>query len=375
MNICVISPKYPGKHNKSDYAFVKQLVDAIAALGNDCYVVCPYSVLHYRKMGSIMEHYSVKEGNVWVLSPWYYSFSNSIKLFSVLGGISRRRALQKAFKMMPSKPDVIYGHFWNSAYSGFEFAKKQNIPLFVATGESNISKLFHIPEDVDAFNQYISGVICVSSKNRDESIQLGLTPIDKCGVFPNSVNSELFHKRDREECRRQLGLPANDFIVAFVGWFKESKGPRRVADAIKKVGGVKSIFIGRGDQEPDCDGILFKGALPHDQVPLYLGAADCFVLPTQAEGCCNAIVEAMACGLPVISSNLQFNWDVLDETNSIMIDPNNIDEIANAIGKLRDDVVLREKLADGALQKAQSLTIEKRAEAILDFIKTKISNR
>ena len=374
MKICIISPKYPGKHNKSDYAFVKQLVDAIAALGNDCYVVCPYSVLHYRKLGSKMEHYTVKKGNVWVLSPWYYSFSNSIKLFSVLGGISRRRALQKAFKMMPSKPDVIYGHFWNSAYSGFEFAKKQNIPLFVATGESSINKLFHIPTDVDAFNQYVSGVVCVSSKNRDESIQLGLTSTDKCGVFPNSVNSELFHKRDREECRRQLGLPANDFIVAFVGWFKESKGPRRVADAIKKVGGVKSIFVGRGDQEPDCDGILFKGALPHDQVPLYLGAADCFVLPTQAEGCCNAIVEAMACGLPIISSDRSFNWDVLNDSNSIMVDPNDTKQIADAIVELRDNIGKRDQLSKGALETAKYLTIEQRAKSILAFITIKMKS-
>lgn len=372
MKICIISPKYPGKHNKSDYAFVKQLVDAIAALGNDCYVVCPYNVLHYKKIGAKKEQYTVGNGNVWVYSPWFFSLSNKNKVLRKISSKSRYNALQKAFGMLPELPDAVYGHFWSSAFSGYEFARRFNIPLFVASGESNVSKLFKVPKDVEEFGQYISGVICVSSKNRDESIHLGLTTLEKCGIFPNAVNTKLFHKRDKTKCRQQLGFPQEEFIVAYVGWFKESKGPRRVANAIKKVGGVKSIFIGRGDQEPYCDGILFKGALPHDQVPLYLGAADCFVLPTQAEGCCNAIVEAMSCGLPVISSNLQFNWDVLDETNSIMIDPNNIEEIANAIRKLRDDIVIREKLADGALQKAQSLTIEKRAKAIIEFMQSKM---
>ena len=80
----------------------------------------------------------------------------------------------------------------------------------------------------------------------------------------------------------------------------------------------------------------------------------------------------MACGLPVISSNLPFNWDVLDESNSIMVNPENIDEISDAIQLLRDNVLLREKLSDGALQKATDLTISKRADAILHFIEEKI---
>lgn len=82
----------------------------------------------------------------------------------------------------------------------------------------------------------------------------------------------------------------------------------------------------------------------------------------------------MACGLPVISSNLPFNWDVLDETNSIMVDPENIDEIAHAIKCLHDDVPLRERLAVGALRKAESLTIDQRSKAIVEFVKSKILN-
>lgn len=373
MKICFITQKYPGKHNQSDYAFVKQLVDAISALGNDCYVVCPFNVFHYRSTSLKREHYSVGKGNVMVLRPWYYSFSNKNRFLRKLGSMFHKRALQKAFSMLPSVPDVIYGHFWHSAYEGYEFAKKNDIPLFVASGESEINRLFSIPKDLENFSDYVSGVICVSSKNRDESIDLGLTTSEKCDVFPNAVNAVLFHKRDKVVCRQQLGLPHNEFIIVFVGWFNERKGSQRVAEAINRVGGVKSIFIGKGDKEPQCDGILFKGALPHDQVPLYLGAADCFVLPTLAEGCCNAVVEAMACGLPVISSNLPFNWDVLDESNSIMVDPNNIEEIADAIQRLRDNSVLRDSLTTGALHKAESLTIEQRAKAISEFIESKIN--
>ena len=375
MNLCIISYKYPGKHNTSDYAFVKQLVDAIARLGHECHVIAPFNISHYHKLSKNKEEYCCGEGKVTVYRPGYISFSTFHIGKFYPSEWSHRRAIKKAFRMLKKRPDAIYGHFWNSAYDGYEYAKANNVPLFVATGESEINKLFSKPKDQKEFSKYISGVICVSSKNRDESITLGLTMAEKCAVFPNSVNAELFKKMNKKQCRDKLGLPQEAFIVVFVGWFIERKGPQRVAEAIKQIQGppVYSLFIGKGEQEPECENILFKGALSHDQVPYYLNAADVFVLPTLHEGCCNAVVEAMACGLPVVSSNLPFNWDVLDETNSILIDPNKTNEIADAIRILRDDFEKRLILAGGALKRSESLTIDRRAKAIMAFINERIN--
>lgn len=371
LRLCFISYMYPGRHNSSDSVFVKHLVDAIAAMGNECYVLSPYNVLHYRTYCPVHEYYSVGHGEVHVLRPWYLSFSVRNSYLRKVGAKNRNRAMEEAFRMLPAIPDAIYGHFWHIAYGGFNYAKNHNIPLFVASGESEIT--FRNNNKTKAsFCDYVRGVVCVSSKNREESIQLKLTSAEKCGVFPNAVNASMFYKRDKSECRKKLKLPLDDFIVAFVGWFDERKGASRVAEALRQLPNVKSLFIGKGTQEPQCDGILFKGTLTHEQVPLYLNAADCFVLPTQHEGCCNAVVEAMACGLPVISSNLPFNWDVLDETNSIMIDPNNIDEIAKAIKHLYNNREVCAKLSEGALRKAEKLTIDNRAKAIVNFITSRI---
>lgn len=372
MNICFITERYPGKHSGTDFAFVKQLVDAIAEMGHQCLVLSPFNISHYRCLSRNKEIYVKGKGNVTVYRPGYLSFSSFyIGKFQPTSWF-HKRAMKRAFRMMAVKPDVIYGHFWGACYDGFEYAKSNNIPLFVATGESNIREMFPIPPNIKEFRDYVSGVICVSSKNRDDSINLGLTTTEKCVVLPNSINADLFYKRDKNECRKQLGFPIDAFIVSFVGWFNERKGALRVSEAIKLIGGVKSIFIGKGDQDPSCDDILFKGALPHEQVPLYLCSSDCFVLPTLQEGCCNAVIEAMACGLPIISSNRPFNWDVLNEGNSIMIDPTNIKMISEAISNLIKDEQKREALSLGALETAKKLTIERRAKLIVEFIKSKL---
>lgn len=369
MNILIITPDYPDRY-KVHYPFVKQLVDEFARQGHTCSVIAPYSVTKNKRFYPVIE----KDGPVTVYRPNYLSFSN-LRIGKVrLSDFFRRRAIKRATKMLPVKPDVAYCHFWECGVEAYPYAKSQGISLFVATGESSISAFGKTDEVTAEMRDYIKGVVCVSSKNKEESISLGLTTADKCFLSPNSVNSALFRKLEKVECRKKLGISEDKFIISFVGAFINRKGSNRVAEAIGCIKGepVYSFFIGKGDQGPECENILFKGRLPHEDIPVYLNASDAFVLPTLAEGCCNAIVEAMSCGLPIISSNLSFNWDVLDDNNSIMIDPNDVDAIAKAIKTLRDDKELRERMAASSLEKAKSLTIDQRAKNVIDFFATKI---
>lgn len=371
-SILVVSPNYPIDGDPV-YPFVKNLCDEFVKRNIIVTVLSPQSVtsswLHHKKLRPRIRKERIGEKEITIYQP--YCFTPLHKFLKAYNNAIRHSAL-RFLKKYRIKADVCYCHFWSSAFFVMPYMKRCRIPVIVASGESQINTLLSPYKKYPDFKQFVKGVVCVSSKNKDESIDLEYTSEDKCVVLPNAVNSSLFHKRDRKDCRSQLGLPQDTFIVAFVGWFIERKGPQRVAAAISQVEGVKSIFIGKGEQEPQSEGILFKGALPHEQVPIYLGAADVFVLPTLHEGCCNAVVEAMACGLPVVSSNLPFNWDVLDSSNSIMVDPNNVDEIASAIRELKDNPQKRVGLADGALKKAESLTIDKRAKAILAFMESKI---
>ena len=156
--------------------------------------------------------------------------------------------------------------------------------------------------------------------------------------------------------------------------FSSRKGPDRIAKAVTLLNDpqIKVMFIGKKfagyEYNFDCPGILHKGSVEHDLLPKYLNCADVFVLPTQKEGCCNAIVEALAIGLPVISSDGAFNDDILDENNSIRINPDDVDAIAAAIKKIRDDSGLRNKMIEYSLSRHSEYSIEGRAKRIIDFI-------
>lgn len=371
-SILVVTPNYP-YNEEQDYPFVKLLCETFVNLDSNVIVLSPQSItsslLHKKKFRPFVRREYKNGKEIKIYQPLYISFPTRFYDFN---NLLKRLCLFFFFLNNKINPDVCYCHFWGTAYAVLPFAKRKNIPLFVATGESVISNLFQTRFDKNILKNYVKGVICVSSKNKKESIELGLTTEDKCIVLPNAVDSKLFKLYDRTECRKLLSLPLNTFIVAFVGWFIERKGVLRLSKAIEKANDIHSIFIGKGEQMPNCKNILHCGPLSHDDIPHYLNAADIFVLPTQHEGCCNAVVEAMACGLPVVSSNLPFNWDVLNKDNSIMVDPNNIDEISEAITRLRDNYELRNRLSKGALNTAKSLTITKRAEAIINFMSSKI---
>lgn len=376
MNILVISSGYPSV-NRPEYPFVEQLCNEWARQGHCITVIAPHSrtkrlVRKLLKVDFKRETFSSDNGgSVTVYSPEYWSFGNKGKCGP--NQFMFERAVKKVAKHLP-KPDFVYGHFWHNARRGYEIARKWNVPLVTASGEAEIEQTANTAKD-KAFAEYVKAVVCVSTKNKNESIELRLTTADKCAVFPNSIDENLFYKKDKQEIRTKLGLPHDAFIVCFVGGFIPRKGPDRVANAIKSLNNpnIKSIFIGGGQDgcliRPNCEGILFQGKISHDDIPDYLNAADVFVLPTLHEGCCNAIVEAMACGLPIISSNLPFNWDILNGQNSIMVNPMNIEQIAEAINKLYSDKKLINSMSDASLTTASGLTICKRATKILEFIK------
>ena len=195
-----------------------------------------------------------------------------------------------------------------------------------------------------------------------------ITSIEKIITIPNAVDLSIFYKRDKRAVREKLGFPQDSTIGIFVGHFIDRKGPLRVEQATRDIPNLRMVYIGSGAQEPQGENIIFKGSVEHENLPEYLSAADFFILPTLAEGCCNAIIEAMACGLPIVSSDMAFNYDILDRNMALLVDPQSIDELANAVIVLMKDNDLREEMSRAAELKAKNFDIEIRAKKIIDYM-------
>jgi glycosyltransferase involved in cell wall biosynthesis len=285
-----------------------------------------------------------------------------------------QRAAARAIKRLPEKPDALYGHFvFPSGLTAAALGRKIGVPSFLAYGESTPKLFSGVPKaEVAKRLRNLAGVVAVSGENAREIIADGYYPFpERVKVFPNAVDPELFHPMDQQGARAKLNLPKDAFLVAFVGGFIERKGVKVLSEALNSVNAA-SVFIGRGDVQPTAKNMLFCGSLDHDKIPIYLAAADVFALPTLHEGCCNAIVEALAMGLPVVSSDRPFNDGLLTSENSLRVDPESPEAVAEAIMILKNDPALRARLAEGARKTGASLQIAARAAGILAFMEERL---
>lgn len=378
-SITVIADDYPTKGHV-EYVFVQQLVHAIINMGIKVTVVAPQSIVHNivrhkKPLPKFSKEFTEKGIAYDVYRPYTLSFGNRRYFSRITRAFNKMVVTSLVAKI---NNDILYSHFWNNALSIYEYALKKEKKLFVACGEGDDAlenMINKISEDSKkSLKSAVTGVISVSTENKRKCIDFGLSKKEDISVFPNCVNTTIFHKMNVVDLKRTLGIKANDFVIGFVGNFILRKGPDRIAKAIAKLNDpqIKVMFIGEAyaghAYNFDCQGIIHKGSVEHDLLPQYLNCADVFVLPTQKEGCCNAIVEALAVGLPVISSDGAFNDDILDENNSIRINPNDVDAIAVAIKKLKEDRTLRDSMVEYTLSRHTEYSIEGRAKRIIEFI-------
>ena len=374
-NICFIVPGYPTQQEPI-FSFIGETVRAFADQGFHCTVIAEQSLMRSLIGKTRLRPFhwvdtSNKKHTIDIYQPRTLTFSFLKIRGRRVSEYWKKRVVVRTYQKVRPATDLLYAHFWSSAVVGGEIANKEDIPLVVVTGESTITVQEMYPKSYIAERlQRLAGIISVSSKNVEESKALGLGAGKPFRIIPNAIDGIKFNKRDRAVMRKAYGFSQDDFIISFVGAFKERKGPLRVLAAIQQLQdpSIKAVFLGGGPQVPEGKEILFAGSVPHERIVDYLNCSDVFLLPTQAEGCCNAIIEAMACGLPIISSDLPFNYDVLDAENAILIDPNDIHAIATAIHELKNNPERREAMGKSSLQKSEALTLDNRIQKMIEFI-------
>jgi len=377
----IITHGFPSGLDPTAYSFVKELASAVARQGTRVLVIAPMPV--HRVNRRLAPRYSVEAvGQNEVLEvyrPAYVS-AKAVPILSFntrqLGFATFCSAVRRVLKDRgTNRPDALYGHFlYLGGAAAVRLGEKMGIPAFPMVGDGMLCSM--TPFGVERARRHLKGAraFMTNSSSLASLLQerLGVSP-DGIGVFPNGVDHGLFFPRDKEAMRARLGLPEDRFLVICVAKQDLQKGPARVGEAIRGLRGVSGIFLGNGPNPPKADNIVFNQPVPHHQVPKWLSAADLLVLPSTYEGCCNAILEAMACGLPVVSSIGDFNDDILNPEVSIRVDPMDVEAIRRSIEHLRDHPGDRRRMAEAASRWSSRFDVDARARDILAFITRQVA--
>ncbi|MDE2704437.1 MAG: glycosyltransferase, partial [Gemmatimonadota bacterium] len=249
-------------------------------------------------------------------------------------------------------PDIIHAHCaYPDGRAAVEYGSQTGRPVVITVHGSDIKILPKLKSQwrqliVEALTQ-AAAVIVVSQELRREVMQLGV-PADKVRYIPNGVDCRLFsvagsHQLDEEK-----------WHLLYVGRFVEAKGLRVLLAALAKVRSqgrdVSLTLIGGHPATGTADPFLpqvndlnlsehvsFEDAVPWEELPSYMAAADLFVLPSFSEGLTTSLIEAMACGLPVVATRCGGPEEVVNEEIGRLVAVGDAEDLAAGILAVLDE--------------------------------------
>ena len=217
-------------------------------------------------------------------------------------------------------------------------------------------------------------IVAISRAGRDEIARLHGVPEPRLSVVYNGVDLARFHPRLRESThatRAEIGVAAEAFVLLFAGSGFARKGLDVALDALRMLADrtARLIVIGRDDVAPYraraaalgvAEQVLWLGVRP--DIERWYAAADVLVLPTRYEPFGNVHLEALATGLPVVTSRVAGGAEILDARCGAAIDPRSPDEVAGAIGRLRSRP--RAEMTAAARAAAEPFTFERQVSEL-----------
>ena len=187
-----------------------------------------------------------------------------------------------------------------------------------------------------------AGMITVARALKDDLVSVGI-PAERIDVLRNGVDLQLFRPIDREAERRKLGLTRTTLLS--VGHLVPRKAHDLVIQALRRLPDMDVIIIGEGPERAALgalaqgsgvgDRVRFSGALAQQELRNYYGAADALVLASSREGWANVLLESMACGTPVVATDVGGSREVVAAPESgVLIAERTPEALAGAVRRL-----------------------------------------
>lgn len=249
--------------------------------------------------------------------------------------------------------DVIDAHFgYPEGAACMRIARRLGIPTFVTIRgfENEFASRPGVGPQLIAAMREATGCVSVSHSLKELATRLGVAE-DRVRVVHNAIDAKLFHSGPRDEARAQLGIDPRQQLVVSVGHLISRKRHHvlieafarvreRIPEARLAIMGAPSFeaqYPAQLDTQIGALGLReharILGNIPPTTVATWLRAADVFALGTAREGCCNAVLEALATGLPVVTTPAGDNaWFVEEGVSGHIVPVDDVAALADRVG-------------------------------------------
>lgn len=276
---------------------------------------------------------------------------------------------------------ILDAHFgYPEGVGCFRAGQRLGIPVFITLRGLEL-ELFgrrsHGPQLVHAL-QSATGVIAVSNSLKEAAVLAGV-PEQQIAVIPNGVDAVTFRPGDKDDARDVLSYPITRKLVVCIAELRPVKGHDVLlrAFAAMRENDVHVVCVGRGldsqwgkklqslVKELQIENrVFFAGSLPPEDVAIWLRASDVFALASHREGCCNAVLEALATGTPVAATDVGDNRLFVNQSGiGRIVSSGDPESLAQAISECLecdfDQATIAASIQDYTWETAASRVIER----------------
>lgn len=249
-------------------------------------------------------------------------------------------------------PDIIFSYFlYPDGYAAVKIGKVLSVPVVVMGVGSDVHSIG------DRFSEMHTRtvlreadfVLGISEDLRQRCVAMGAPP-EKTRAIVSGCELSVFHVRDRLAARQKLHIDAASEAIVYIGRMDVKKGLRELVEAAVALHATRPnlhvYMVGDGPDRPLIENaIKAKEAASYlhalrgctfDEVAGWMAAADLVTLPSYMEGCPNVILEALACGRPVVATNVGGIPEIMSDECGCLIPPRESGALAVAIASVLD---------------------------------------
>lgn len=271
------------------------------------------------------------------------------------------------------RPGTLFFRRWQAMIGSWAFpdavataavAALTSTPALMKVHGTDVNDYLHVPSkrwQILAAARRCRAVMSVSAALRDQLVAAGVDA-GRTDVIYNGVDAAKFHPADKGLARRELGVGADEQLLLFVGNLKPSKGCVDLLEGFIHIASANPrstlVFAGGGEarahmlqRAAECglaSRVRLLGKVDHALLPGWFAASDVLCLPSHNEGVPNVVLEAMACGVPVVATTVGGIPEVVPAFAGVLVAPRDTAALAAALQNALARDWDRERIAEHA---------------------------